>query len=275
MRGEWSGQGARGSSVKDSPLLLLWGKTDGSGSHHPLVCHMLDVGTVAQTLAESSAWSHVASRLAAAVGVHPHTAARLGAFLASLHDLGKAAPTFHAKSPSHLQNVLDAGLLLNPDRPRDFHHGSETYASLPSFLETLGMLRVEDGDLHLLCDRLAHAVAAHHGTFFSGRVYAEVPPHARDTGDFEAGWREVRRAVIERLAVIFLGDAAPITCRPVNLSAASMLLSGIVIFADWVGSDVGHFPPAGRCELDEHVSRSFDRARRAIDCLAQVWRFCA
>jgi len=255
----------------DNLIQVVWGKTQaGTGDRHPLVCHMLDVGQVARALVASPAWKHVATRLGSRLGIDPLLAPSLCGFLASLHDLGKAAPAFQAKWSSGWQSVLDAGLLPDPNPPRDFHHGAETYASLPALLEDSGVLRVEDGNLHRLCDRLAQAVAAHHGTFLSGRVYAEVRPQGRDADGFETGWRRVRRALIERLASIFIGDFVPVTCRPANLSAAGVLLCGIVILADWIASNADRFPPAGECDLDEYVSVSSEHARRAIDSLGIV-----
>jgi Cas3, HD domain len=85
-------------------LTAFWGKARPpadrpSPSYHPLVFHSLDVAAVGQVVL--ARWPGLSVRLAAALGLEIEAATALLTRLLALHDLGKFACRFQAKSPAH------------------------------------------------------------------------------------------------------------------------------------------------------------------------------
>jgi len=85
-------------------LAVFWGKARPpvdrpSPSYHPLIFHSLDVAAVGRVLL--ARWPGLAVRLAAALGLEVEAATTLLIRLLALHDLGKFARRFQAKSPEH------------------------------------------------------------------------------------------------------------------------------------------------------------------------------
>ena len=80
-------------------MLACWGKlgdANESGSYHPLLCHMLDVASVAREMWRSTLSPRLRRETTEALGfLEDQDAAGVWcAFLAGLHDLGKASPSF-------------------------------------------------------------------------------------------------------------------------------------------------------------------------------------
>jgi len=76
---------------------LLWAKTDrdrSTGATHPLICHLIDVASVAQVLWCTVLADGVRSQVADALGLGVDSAGAAIAFWIGLHDLGKASPAF-------------------------------------------------------------------------------------------------------------------------------------------------------------------------------------
>ncbi|MGC8489108.1 MAG: HD domain-containing protein, partial [Clostridia bacterium] len=65
-------------------LASIWGKTN---PFHPLLCHMIDTGSVAAAVLAQGPFSDVPSRLAPLVGRSATQIARWLPYLAALHDL--------------------------------------------------------------------------------------------------------------------------------------------------------------------------------------------
>jgi CRISPR-associated endonuclease/helicase Cas3 len=89
-------------------LTSFWGKARPpaerpSPSYHPLIFHSLDVAAVGRALL--SRWPDLAAGLAAALGLEVEAATALLVRLLALHDLGKFARRFQAKSPPGLPNA--------------------------------------------------------------------------------------------------------------------------------------------------------------------------
>lgn len=79
--------------VPESLLLRLWGKTDRANPerYHPLLFHMLDVAAVCEALAP---------RFPRAIPISDPWLA----YLAGLHDVGKADPRFLGMPPNRRKN---------------------------------------------------------------------------------------------------------------------------------------------------------------------------
>src|SRR5437868_3032432 len=99
---------------------LVWGKTETDSersstdrtSYHPLICHLIDVSTVAGEL-----WDH---QLAPSARRYIETNLAFDSiqtrswirFLAGMHDIGKCTPEFQRKSAIFSQPLEDSGLQL-------------------------------------------------------------------------------------------------------------------------------------------------------------------
>src|SRR5262249_44095415 len=86
-----------------SSFARFWGKASPANqqgpSSHSIICHSLDVAAVGRALVSRD--RHRLSRIASAVGIEEDILKGAIPFLLALHDLGKYARVFQAKSPEH------------------------------------------------------------------------------------------------------------------------------------------------------------------------------
>ena len=84
----------------EADLFRFWAKTshdkESPNAYHPLLCHMIDVAAVAKSVWCDVLPSATRRRVGAALGFEEDSEqlAALVAFIAGLHDLGKASPPF-------------------------------------------------------------------------------------------------------------------------------------------------------------------------------------
>jgi CRISPR-associated endonuclease/helicase Cas3 len=229
----------------------FWGKIersdDGAACRwHPLLDHCADVGAVAETLIQLPVWRRRLTRLAGA-DLGESGWARL-CVLATLHDLGKLNLGFQAKGRRDLGTT--AG------------HVEEALAALcrPDALPALEVL-CEWGEG---AESLLVAAICHHGR-----------PHdvKAVTDKWQATWWRPRQgldppsgaaALLQRCRTWFplaFDDAAPLPDVP-ELTHA---FAGVVMLADWLGSDTRFFPFSD--SDDERMPFARRRARHAIAAL--------
>ena len=150
-------------------MFACWGKlasAEESSSYHPLLCHMVDVAMVTREMWQYSFSPSQRGGLSIALGLgHDQDSAGLWcAFLAGLHDLGKASPAFQLQvervRAKVEQRLRDNGLSVSSLRASKFTpHGVITAATLPSILTTaFGM------DSHI-ASRIGTVIGGHHGVF--------------------------------------------------------------------------------------------------------------
>jgi len=227
---------------------LLWGKADRkTGSIHRLLYHLIDVGQVASAL-----WQKLddttRQQLADWLGLNVEEAGQFIAFLASLHDLGKASPAFqdHRFLPFRLKNELKRDLemvgLSFPERgqaDRHAHHAVVSTWTLDSTYENL--LATEAGLAPEWAKPIAQALGGHHGAWPASHKFNSANlKQPDDVG--QAEWTTARRELIRELKAIFK-PVLP-TTQPVNETTDNVMLtwlSAIVSVADWLGSDEKNF----------------------------------
>jgi len=105
-----------------STLTCLWAKLSRDSTappqYHPLVCHLLDVGSVAEAMWRDTVSPWTKRRITATLGLPDEgTAGTWIAFIAATHDIGKACPPFQHRreTPQELRLLLRM-LLANLDR---------------------------------------------------------------------------------------------------------------------------------------------------------------
>ena len=152
------GSGRADAALGWRDLTSFWGKARPpsgrpSPSYHPLIFHSLDVVAVGQSLL--ARWPDLAGRLATALGLEVEAATALLVRLLALHDPGKFARRFQAKSPAH----CDPSFGSLDHVSTDYGHASGGYALMQSDLDLREGLPEWAG-----LARLAAAATGHHGT---------------------------------------------------------------------------------------------------------------
>lgn len=215
---------------------------------HPLTDHCVDVGACASVLLEQSTWRKRLARFAGLEDLDEVTCSRLAVF-ATLHDLGKFNIGFQAKGRPELGTT--AG------------HVKEAVAAICS--NKLGSLAElapwGDGSFGLLVSAVCH----------HGRPY----PAGR-TGSFETIlWNPKLDLdpvvgvadLIKRSRVwfpnAFADDRIQLPCTPEFEHA----FAGLVMLADWIGSDDSIFPYSAEGD-DDRLSLSLKSAR---DFVHESW----
>jgi CRISPR-associated endonuclease/helicase Cas3 len=235
----------------------LAAKFDGTG-FHPLICHMADVAAVALALWDECLPVETKCDLSAGLGLPEDQARQWVAFLAGLHDLGKASRPFQNKDTNHPTRLSGTGLDANTSAT-DPGHGIITAAQLPALLGSRGVERK-------LALRLATVLGGHHGVF---PLLSHGQGEGRDIGeqrpDVRAAWDNARQQLFDELAGVL--DLGPAPAGRLGNSAI-MLLGGFVSIADWIGSieDKGFFEysPEGANDLAAYFEHSKEVAKRSL-----------
>lgn len=253
-----------------SPMKVgLWAKLEFEADRpvrwHALADHSADVAAV---MAELLAQPTIRQRLAVAARwpeLDPVTCARLVA-LAFLHDIGKANRGFQARSnpnAPHVGHINELAWLFDVGDPVAQTLGDRLF-------EVLGLARVgawfsDDESSASLLD----AVFAHHGRPWSrsGGGQGETPPPSRrywevgPDGDPIAMLAVMREKMDGWMAQAF-GRGPDLPDAP----AFQHAFAGLLMLADWLGSDQRFFPFAnGRA--NDRFSWAKAAAERAMACV--------
>jgi len=245
--------------MDDSLLYRLWGKTNERGgnmvevgwAYHPAICHMIDVGYVAEEWLRSSPW--IMERFCQlAPGIDREILRRIIITIVSMHDLGKVHRSFQSKSEEGWKAGYGmAGYQRKDDCGHKFDHGLST----AQILWKLGLSDLPEWIPYL--DAI-NAVAAHHG-----RLY-DISQIAGSTGLGSPELMEydecMAHRMIEAITAIFeMPRISPEASKSLGNSGFLMLLAGFASVADWFGSqsEVYHFNPIF----------GFDEARNYLDML--------
>lgn len=225
-------------------LLALWAKLprgkDAAPSYHPLLCHMIDVALVAQTMWDEVLPPAARQRLGQALDVPVDVARAWVAFSAGLHDVGKASPKFArqchraVRHGTRISELLEAaGFSWPPDTAAAAPHGPISAVALREILIGPGL-----GLNGAVADRIATLVGGHHGIFPSAAALAALHSDAVGWGS----WARARSALTAVLGDLF---ELPRELGPKRLdNTGAMVLAGLVSVADWIGSNTEFFPHA-------------------------------
>ena len=215
----------------------LWGKLadmhHGGPAWHPLVDHCLDVAAVLEVLLRQPTLRRRLARTAGRAELDDTTIARL-AFLAFIHDLGKCAAGFQAKARPGSDGVVGHLAVLRP-----LWLKGELWPQFGSLLADCGLAAWGD---EVLQDYL-EAVFAHHGK----KPELEYSPGSDRL--LLRSWQVRDGAPLHQLAGLidsgcanFADALAGSTERLPDASAFQHLFAGLLMLADWIGSDSGWFP---------------------------------
>lgn len=221
----------------------LWAKVDPSGNWLPLSQHLKDTRGVMEKL-----WQEWLTPSQREWAKHEGVDLTLASFVARVHDLGKATPTFQLKDPHHSKYLETQGF-----------EGLSTLTlsqceKVPHNLA--GQVLLE----HFGVDRsIAAIIGAHHGYSVSSAndlpsLTAYFKHYYQGEGSLQQGWNQLQRSYLPKIDLTSLS-------KP-SLKGA-VFLEGLLIMADWISSCTDYFPLIGPNETavknpDDRLEKGFN-----------------
>lgn len=237
---------------RHSALDLIWAKTDRTGASDEwlsLPQHLADSSETAAFLWDEFLPEPVKRYLSLTLGSR-ESARRLTQFLAGCHDCGKATPAFEIQGPELLVNhCRDAGLPIPPK----LHDRNDLPHALAGQLILERWLTRHHGWELPQARSYASTVGGHHGVFAS-HTQLNLQKDSRHLLG-EGPWLEVQDAVLGEVAKnlgasSYLGEWARIQLP----KPAQILLTSIIIVADWIASNTDYFDYTN--DLDRRATRA-------------------
>lgn len=240
-------------------MLGFWGKAQAPGgsaaTSHPIAYHCLDVAAMVAAILRTRPLA--VERISRLLGLTATDATTLMVFLAALHDIGKFASVFQAKSPQHWPNALadvDAGSVLPS------HHTADGYALWHEALRDQFADRVWYGAARTL-DVLAPSVFGHHG-----RPVKERDAKRSTKSIFAPAGRDAAITFADTVSALLvaspIGAAVPTEERA---RIASWWVAGLMTVADWIGSNDRWFAYTAPDLHDLDLSAYWAHAQRCAE----------
>lgn len=230
----------------------------------PLWQHLDDSAAVAGRLWDEWVTGAVKRVIARAFDGDEKSARSLYVWLASVHDLGKISPAFSCQVDALAQAMVSTGLEISPklngsDERRLARHELVSYVVVSDWLNETHGFSLD------LAIQFASILAAHHGLPPSSPQLGEARKHRQSL--FGVGsWDVVRAEFLSRsTAAVPPGSFDRWRGHPLPLYT-QVLLSGLVIVADWIASNEKYFPyvPLGEQPSTSTAARA-DAAWRALE----------
>ncbi|GAA3854045.1 CRISPR-associated helicase Cas3' [Saccharothrix violaceirubra] len=251
-------------------LRWVWAKSvmddHGRPTHWlPLQQHLDDAAGVAARLVDHWVSPQVLGRIAKDLGGDVDAVRELACWLARVHDVAKASCAFAVQVPLLADRMRDAGIVANPmlmthpDRSRAHH-------TVVGYLAVRDFLAAEVGPV--FADQMASVVAAHHGVPPERSTLAEVAGLTELIGG--GVWQEAREFFLRRASE----GVDWSRYQDIRLSMPSqVLLTAIVILADWIASNADYFPllEAHEPPRDLDTAARVDHAWKRL-ALPRRWR---
>ncbi len=251
----------------------FWAKADKKdvGKIHRLVYHLIDVGQVALTMWNQALDRESKRKFTEWLGCDEESAGRTLAFLISLHDLGKASPSFQIKYKPVYDEIRKAGFWLpTTPVPNASPHGVVSTWALRTLLEEYLNIAKENSKA------IAQALGGHHGTWPTPSQWQTPQMTSDDTGEKDKNWDTARRELVQAMLEIFNpATKFSLPADPKELNAFLALFSGFTSVADWIGSMTEYFPYEKNVNvpLEEYAARSAGYAEKALTDLGWFnWR---
>ncbi len=249
----------------ECPDLGLWGKLDGSPGRYPLLCHLLDTSAAALEIWDQWLRPGLRALITAAVAPGDEAATRaIFATVAGLHDAGKANKIFQGQLYKQRGGSTGSGKIVDElaGAGFDFTPPMSSVAGIKSIPDAYCtvMRRHEAVSLFIAAgiwpnsqDEVAAAwvgtvVGGHHGRYHPRFAeYGDSPKAARPVLAegylrqlMEGKWGIQQDAHVEAVlsanGTTLQQIAVPLTGE--KSTTAILLMTGLVMLADWLASDV-------------------------------------
>ena len=252
----------------------MWAKHDRAGDGWlPLWCHMADSAAVAGLLWDRWVPARVRCLVGGALPGGESDGRRLAVWLAGVHDVGKATPAFACQVDALADRMRAVGLEMPYRREmgvdrRMAPHGLAGQLVLQEWLEERW------GWPARLTAQFAVMVGGHHGVPPDHPAVVDLdarPELLRTPGGSEALWRRVQGELLDACAAEFEVEGRLGQWQGVRLpQSVQVVLSGLVIMADWIASNPDLFPYFPQ-ELGQDGGRRVAAAWRGLG-LPEPWR---
>lgn len=245
----------------------LWAKASRctETSWTPLHVHMCDSAFVCSILWNEWVPANVKSRIAKGVRikdllVDQRQAGTLCTFVAGVHDVGKATPSFQSRripgndtlTSIFRDNLSKNGLRFRTDLndPRAIPHSTASEL----ILERVGIDRT-----------IAVIPGGHHGKTPSRKELRILPEsYPNNTGFEYSEWSEIQSELVHYCAE-FCGLSMDDLRKTTIDVESQVLITGLVVISDWIASNESLFPLLDGASLDdEMLSRRHEMARSRI-----------
>lgn len=250
MRTDWSTQ-----------TKALWAKTGDEGAWLNLPRHMMDSAAVGEQLWTS--WLAPGLRQRLEYNLHlQDDGIEFSGWLAGVHDIGKCTPMFQGQlrqrpgMERHIHRLVDAGFLLRDTTKHDWY----PHSTGSEIIIQRWMKEHMDNAPRRHVTHLAAIAGAHHGlpsSMDSDRACNAEFQH------MDAVWVTVQDELMENLITYTSSQNVLSRVLEHRISRPDqMILTGLVIMADWLASNQQHFPLS--------ISDAVSSRRRAEDALESL-----
>ena len=242
---------------------VLWAKKSKDGCDWlPLCAHLKDTAEVAKKLWRKWVPENVKQAIAASIGADEQEAERFFIFLAAVHDIGKATPVFQATrlfpetdlDRRIYDGLLQKGFIVKESR-KEYSAYEKTHHAIAAqlLLENANGLGLADANL---CINAAVIIGAHHGKPPDDGYSENLGSYKCNFGCSVPDWISVQKELIKlALECSRYKSLAEVHCPTMP---GQVLLSGLLIVADWIASGTDKFP---LISLDNPLK--IDSAKRA------------
>nr|AHZ55799.1 Cas3 protein I-E [Salinispora tropica] len=205
----------------------IWGKSNHLPMPYPLLWHLIDTAAVVGALWDRYLAPNQRRVIVERLATDETHARALIMFWAGLHDVGKATPAFQKKSEVAFSALRDSGSYEEAAGDGSLRHDTAGQLVLPDLLAPMGYPQLSRRASDRLGYRIAQVVGGHHGRFqqTSGSHSARLQLGG-------GGWSKQRAALV-RVVHEAVGSPEP---PPAMDATASVLITGVVILADWLAS---------------------------------------
>ncbi|WP_394940225.1 CRISPR-associated helicase Cas3' [Psychromicrobium sp. YIM B11713] len=236
----------------------------------PLHQHLDDSAAVANKLWKEWLPENVKKLIAAPFGGSYEVTQRLYTWIASTHDVGKASPAFAVQVPDLAETMQRSGFTMDfslrgTDERRQARHELVSYLAMSERLCTTHNFEKNTAKGY------ASIIGTHHGNPLTRQGIDHVGLNARLFG--RGAWDEVRQEFLRRAEQLHLEEGDLALFRETKLpQTVQVLLSGMVIVADWIASNEELFPYARPGEsIEETTAERLEHAWQQLE-LPGPWR---